>query len=79
MSSHIWGLAGGFLGGLLWSLLFAKQYNRWMERRREKKFLRYIQIKFPGAKVIEAISVSGTDEEAMANVERRLRDASRTL
>ena len=79
MSSHIWGFAGGFLGGLLWSVLFAKGHQRWVDKRRDKKFLKFVSFKFPNAKVIEVISVAGSDEEAMQNVERRIRNASRTL
>lgn len=50
-----------------------------LRRKKDQKFLRFIRLRFPDAKVIEAITVADSDREAIDNLERRLRDASRTL
>jgi hypothetical protein len=52
---------------------------KYRQKRRDTQFLRMIRIIMPDAKVVEIISVASSDKDAMANVERRLRDASRTL
>ena len=54
-------------------------FSRYRQRRRDQLFLRFVSVKFKNAEVIEAISVTGNDKDTMANVERRLRDASRNL
>lgn len=62
------------LGGLI-----GQRLSERLHRNRDKAFLRFARITFPNAKVVEAISVSSEDKQAIANIERRLRDASRTL
>ena len=78
VSNALWAFLGGFLGGLLyWST--KEVLSRYIHWRREKSFLRFVRVTFPSAKVVEVISVSDRDKQAIENVERRLRDASRTL
>lgn len=70
------------LGGLAWVLVYegTKAFlSRYIHWRREEAFLRFVRITFPNAKIVEVISASSTDKEVIANIERRLRDASRTL
>jgi hypothetical protein len=78
VSNALWAFLGGFLGGLVyWSAkAILSRYIHW---RREKSFLHFVRVTFPNAKLVEVISVSDTDKQAIENVERRLRDASRTL
>ena len=54
-------------------------YTEWRRSRVDKQFLRYIRVTFPNAEFVEAISVSTSDKQAMDNIERRLRDASKHL
>jgi hypothetical protein len=70
------------LGGLLWVIGYeaTKAFlSRYVHSRREKNFLRFVRITFPNAKIVEVISASSSDKQALENIERRLRDASRTL
>jgi hypothetical protein len=48
-------------------------------KRRDQMFLRFVRVTFPHAKVVEAITIADSDKKALENIERRLRDASRTL
>jgi hypothetical protein len=48
-------------------------------RNRDKRFLRFVRVTNPQAKVIEVISVASSDKQALENIERRIRNASRTL
>jgi hypothetical protein len=54
-------------------------YLDWHHTREDKQFLKYVRVTFPNAEFVEAISVSTSDKQAMDNIERRLRDASRHL
>lgn len=65
---------GTFTGRVIYKAL-----EQWFDRRRDKVFLRFVRVTLPNAKTVEAISASHTDEQAIANIERRIRDASRTL
>jgi hypothetical protein len=71
-------LAAWFAGGVVGTFV-GTAFSRYLNRRREKLFLRFVSVTFKDSKRIEAISVSSRDKDAMANVERRLRDASRNL
>jgi hypothetical protein len=74
----LWGILGGLVGVALYeaSKIFLGRYIHW---RRDEIFLRFVRVTFPHAKTVEVISVSGTDKQAIENVERRLRNASRNL
>jgi hypothetical protein len=48
-------------------------------RRREDKFLRYVRVLLPKAQIVESITIASSDKDALENIERRLRDASRHL
>jgi len=65
---------GSVVGGAIGQAISAR-----LLRNRDKRFLRFARITVPNAKVIEAISVASSDKQAMENIERRLRNASRTL
>ena len=71
-----------FVGGVIWVIGYetAKAFlSRYIHSRREKNFLRFVRITLPNAEVVEVISASSSDKQALANIERRLRDASRNL
>jgi hypothetical protein len=74
----LWGLLGGLLGGALYWTAQALA-SRYFYRRRDKAFLRFVRITVPDAKVIEVITVANSDKQAIENIERRLRESSRTL
>lgn len=80
MDVLFWVLAflGGFVGGITGKAI-SPAFTRLLYRRREERFLRYARVRFPNAEAIEVISVGPTDKQAMENIERRLRDASRSL
>ena len=63
-------IIGGAIGQAISSRLF---------RNRDKRFLRFARVTVSNAKVIEVISVANSDKQALDNIERRLRNASRTL
>jgi hypothetical protein len=65
---------GSVLGGAIGSAISQR-----LHRSRDKAFLRFARVTFPSAKVIEAISIASDDKQALENIERRLRNASRTL
>jgi aspartate/glutamate racemase len=70
------------LGGIAWHIghmLYLVIDEHWFKRRKEKKFIKRIRVMFPDAENIEAITVASSNEEAIQNIERRLRDTSRTL
>lgn len=69
---------GGVLGGAAAKGAISG-YTKYQSRRREQRFLRYVRINLPEAKVIELISVGPGDKQVIENIERRLRDASRHL
>lgn len=71
-------IVGSFFGAMIGTFVVSG-FFRHRQGRREKSFLRFVSVTFKDAKKVEAISVSSTDKQAMANVERRLRDASRNL
>ena len=71
-------VCGALLGGIIGAMLSEKIAERF-HRDRDKAFLRYARVLFPDARVIEAISVAQTDKQAIENIERRLRNVSRTL
>lgn len=62
------------IGGLI-----GQRLSERLHRDRDKAFLRFARVTFPNAKIVEAISVANTDKQALENIERRLRNASRTL
>jgi hypothetical protein len=78
VSNALWAFLGGFLGGFLYwaTKAFLSRYIHW---RREKIFLRFVRVTFPNSKTVEVISAASNDKQALANVERRLRNASRNL
>lgn len=65
---------GSIVGGAIGQALSA-----YLLRDREKRFLRFVRVTNPQAKVIEVISVASSDKQALENIERRIRNASRTL
>ena len=65
---------GSVLGGII-----GKTISERLRRRRDKQFLRYARAILPNAQVVEVISVASSDKQALENIERRLRNASRTL
>lgn len=65
---------GSIVGGAIGQALSAR-----LRRGRDKAFLRYARVVLPDAKLIEVISIAETDKQALENIERRLRNASRTL
>jgi hypothetical protein len=65
---------GSGVGGLI-----GQRLSERLHRDRTKAFLRFVRVTLPNAEVVEAISVANTDKQAIANIERRLRDASRNL
>jgi hypothetical protein len=75
----IWGyIIGSFFGAMIGTFI-GSQFTKYRDKRDRRKFLRYLKITYPNAKVVEAISISDTDKQALDNVERRIRDASRNL
>lgn len=74
----LWGLLGAFVWVVVYESTKAL-LSRYIHFRREKMFLRFVRVTFPNAKTVEVISASSNDKQALANVERRLRDASRNL
>ncbi len=78
MSDVLLGILGGFVGGVIfWTTkAILSRYIHW---RREKTFLRFVRVTLPNARTIEVVSVSDSDKQVIENIERRLRDASRTL
>lgn len=71
-------LVGSFFGAIIGTAI-VNVFSRYRDKRREKLFLRFVSVTFKDAKKIEAISVAANDKDAMANVERKIRDASRNL
>jgi hypothetical protein len=72
----------GLLGGLVWVVVYetAKAFlTRYIYWGRQKRFLRFVRVTLPDAKVVECITVAHTDKQAIENIERRLRESSRTL
>jgi hypothetical protein len=72
----------GLLGGLVWVVVYESTkalLSRYIHWRRTKTFLRYVRVTLSDAKVVEIISASSSDKQALANIERRLRNVSRTL
>lgn len=75
----------GVLALLGWIVLYKttqkidEAISRHIRRRRDKSFLRYVRVILPNSKIVEAITVSTSDKQAMDNIERRIRNASRTL
>lgn len=67
-------VVGSIIGGMIGRLI-----SDYLNKRRDKMFLRFVRITFPNAKVIEAITIADNDKKALENIERRLRDASRNL
>lgn len=65
---------GSIIGGAIGQAISA-----YLFRRRDERFLRFVRVTCPKAKVIEAISVASSDKQALENIERRIRNASRTL
>ena len=65
---------GSVLGGIIGQAISAR-----LRRRRTNAFLRYARVVLPSAKSVEVISVASSDKQAIENIERRLRNASRTL
>jgi len=65
---------GSGVGGLI-----GQRLSERLHRDRTKAFLRFVRVTLPNAEVVEAISVANTDKQALENIERRLRNASRTL
>lgn len=65
---------GAVVGGAIGQAITA-----YILRDREKRFLRFVSVTNPQAKVIEVISVASSDKQALENIERRIRNASRTL
>ena len=65
---------GSMLGGIIGQAISA-----YFRRRRDKAFLRYGRVVLPNARSVEVISVASSDKQAIENIERRLRNASRTL
>lgn len=53
--------------------------DRYFERRQDKQFIKRVRVMFPNADPIEVITVSSSNRQAIANVERRLRESSRSL
>ncbi len=73
---------GIFLASLLGAIALIELWRvimKYRQNKRNAQFLRMVRVVMPDAKVVEIISVASNDKDAMANVERRLRDASRTL
>ena len=75
----------GLLGAVVWVVLWKATQaldaavQRHLHRRREVKFLRFVRVILPTGKVVEAITIADTEEQALRNIERRLRDASKSL
>ena len=75
----------GLLAAVVWIVLWKAtqaldaEVQRRLRRRREVKFLRFVRVILPTGKVVEAITIADNDEQALRNIERRLRDASRSL
>jgi hypothetical protein len=67
-------VVGSIIGGMIGRLI-----SDYLNRRRDKMFLRFVRVTLPNAKVIEAITIADSDKKALENIERRLRDASRNL
>jgi hypothetical protein len=67
-------VVGSIVGGMIGRLI-----SDYLNRRRDKMFLRFVRVTLPNAKVIEAITIADNDKKALENIERRLRDASRNL
>jgi hypothetical protein len=67
-------VVGSIIGGMIGRLI-----SDYLNRRRDKMFLRFVRVTLPNAKVIEAITIADNDKKALENIERRLRDASRNL
>lgn len=67
-------VVGSMIGGAIGRII-----SDYLNKRRDKMFLRFVRITFPKAKVIEAITIADNDKQALENIERRIRDASRTL
>ena len=65
---------GSVIGGAIGQAISTRLF-----RNRDKRLLRFARITVSDAKVIEAISVASSDKQALENIERRLRNASRTL
>ena len=71
-------ILGAVLGAIIGQAI-SKTSDRYFCRRRDKAFLRFARITFPNSTVIESISIAESDKQALENIERRLRNASRTL
>jgi hypothetical protein len=81
MTTVLWILVGLFGWLILYKVTeqIDNAIQRKLYHRREERFLRFVRIVLPDVKIVECISVATSDKQAMDNLERRIRDASRTL
>lgn len=68
-----------FAAGVIIYNLLAELVRKYLRERREEKFLRFVRITLPNARCIEVITTAPTDKKALENIERKIREASRTL
>lgn len=68
-----------FIAGLIIYNLIVNLIRNHLKKRRDDQFLRFVRITLPNAECIEVISTGPTDKQALDNIERRIRAASRTL
>jgi len=64
------------LGGIFYSFLkmIAKAINREVIHHRQRRFLKLVDVMFPGHGNITLITIDTTDKRAMKRLERQLRE-----